>query len=57
MEQHRTLKIMANTDNVVEFLYDSPKEGTNDYGIWHRYALNIMVKKWAYLPQMPFMLN
>jgi hypothetical protein len=39
MEQHRTLKIMANTDNVVEFLYDSPKEGTNDYGIWHRYAL------------------
>jgi len=39
MEQHRTLKIMANTDNVVEFLFDSPKEGTNDYGIWHRYAL------------------
>jgi len=39
MEQHQTLKIKANTDNVVEFLYDSPKEGTNDYGMWHRYAL------------------
>jgi len=39
MEQHPTLKIKANTDNVVEFLFDSPKEGTNDFGMWHRYAL------------------
>tara|TARA_Y100000031_G_scaffold155822_1_gene207871 strand:- start:1509 stop:2093 length:585 start_codon:yes stop_codon:yes gene_type:complete len=39
MEQHPTLKIKANTDNVVEFLYDSPKEGTNYYGVWRRYTL------------------
>ena len=39
MEHHPTLKIKANIDNVVEFLYDSPKEGTNDFGMWHRYAL------------------
>ena len=39
MEHHPTLKIKAYTDHIVEFLYDSPKEGTNEHGIWHRYAL------------------
>ena len=34
-----TLKPKANIDHIVEFLYNEPKEGTNDYGVWHRYAL------------------
>ena len=33
-----TLKPKANIDHIVEFLYDNPREGTNDYGVYHRYA-------------------
>ena len=36
---NETLKITANTDNVVELLYDSPKTGTNNYGIWYLYGV------------------
>ncbi len=33
----KTLKIKANTDNNVKFLFDSPLEGTNAYGVYHLY--------------------
>ena len=33
--QNETLRITANTDNIVEFLYDTPKTGTNNYGMWY----------------------
>ena len=36
--ERNTLKIKANTDNVVKFLYDTPIEGTNSYGMYHLYA-------------------
>lgn len=39
MSQNETLKIQANTDNIVEFLYDTPKSGTNNYGAWHLYGV------------------
>ena len=39
MSQNETLKIKANTDNIVEFLYDTPKSGTNNYGAWHLYGV------------------
>ena len=34
-----TLKIATNIDHIVEFLYDTPKEGVNSYGQWHLYGL------------------
>ena len=37
--QNETLRITANTDNVVEFLYDTPKTGTNNYGMWYLYGV------------------
>ena len=39
MSQNETLKIQKDTDNVVEFLYDSPKTGTNNYGDWYLYGV------------------
>lgn len=39
MNQGETLKIQKNTDNIVEFLYDSPKTGTNNYGDWYLYGV------------------
>ena len=36
----KTLKIKANTDNVVKFLFDTPIEGTNKYGVYHLYAFD-----------------
>ena len=36
--ERNTLKIKANTDNVVKFLYDTPIEGTNNYRMYHLYA-------------------
>lgn len=37
----KTLKIKANTDNNVKFLFDSPLEGTNAYGVYHLYKFDI----------------
>ena len=37
--QNETLRITANTDNIVEFLYDTPKTGTNNYGMWYLYGV------------------
>ena len=39
MNQNETLKIQKDTDTVVEFLYDTPKTGTNNYGAWHLYGV------------------
>jgi|TARA_R100001530_G_scaffold131546_1_gene103288 hypothetical protein len=39
--ERNTLKIKANTDNIVEFLYDTPIEGTNAYGMYHLYAFGM----------------
>lgn len=39
MSQNETLKIQKDTDNIVEFLYDTPKTGTNNYGAWHLYGV------------------
>ena len=39
MSQNETLKIQKDTDNIVEFLYDSPKTGTNNYGAWYLYGV------------------
>lgn len=39
MSQNETLKIQEGIDNVVEFLYDSPKTGTNNYGNWYLYGV------------------
>tara|TARA_R100000742_G_C4277590_1_gene99616 strand:+ start:1181 stop:1666 length:486 start_codon:yes stop_codon:yes gene_type:complete len=39
MSQNETLKIAANTDTLVEFLYDEPKTGTNNYGQWFLYGV------------------
>lgn len=39
MSQNETLKIQKDTDNIVEFLYDSPKTGTNNYGDWYLYGV------------------
>ncbi|MBT7974996.1 MAG: hypothetical protein HN687_12715 [Candidatus Marinimicrobia bacterium] len=40
MEQTQ-LKIKANTDNIVRFLYDKPVDGTNSYGDYHRYSFEM----------------
>ena len=37
MEQ-KTLKIQPNQDNYLEFLFDTPKQGTNSYGEWNMYG-------------------
>ena len=39
--ESKTLKITANTDNNVKFLFDSPLEGTNAYGVYHLYKFDI----------------
>ena len=39
--ERKTLKIKANTDNVVKFLFDTPIEGTNNYGMYHLYAFDV----------------
>ena len=39
MSQNETLKIKANTDNIVEFMYNEPKTGTNNYGDWFLYGV------------------
>lgn len=33
------LKLDPNVEYVITFLYDKCKEGTSDYGLWHRYAV------------------
>ena len=40
MDNKPNLKIAEGKDHIVEFLYDSPKEGVNSYGKWHLYGLN-----------------
>jgi len=40
MDNKPSLKIAENADHIVEFLYDTPKEGVNSYGKWHLYGLN-----------------
>jgi hypothetical protein len=40
MDNKPSLKIAENVDHIVEFLYDTPKEGVNSYGKWHLYGLN-----------------
>lgn len=37
----KTLKIRANTDNNVKFLFDTPLEGTNAYGVYHLYKFDM----------------
>ena len=39
--ESKTLKIRANTDNNVKFLFDSPLEGTNAYGVYHLYKFDV----------------
>ena len=39
--ESKTLKITANTDNNVKFLFDSPLEGTNAYGVYHLYKFDV----------------
>tara|TARA_R100000995_G_scaffold84755_1_gene64656 strand:- start:191 stop:691 length:501 start_codon:yes stop_codon:yes gene_type:complete len=39
MSQNETLKIQEGTDTLVEFLYDTPKTGTNNYGNWYLYGV------------------
>ena len=39
MESKPTFKIAPDSDHIVEFVYDTPKEGVNSYGQWHLYAL------------------
>lgn len=34
----KTLKIKANVDTKVKFLFNDALEGTNDYGVYHLYA-------------------
>ena len=38
MEYNPNLEIKANTDNIVEFLFDTPMDGENKYGTWWRYT-------------------
>jgi len=40
MDNKPSLKITEGVDHIVEFLYDTPKEGVNSYGKWHLYGLN-----------------
>ena len=40
MDNKPSLKIAENVDHIVEFLYDTPKEGVNSYGKLHLYGLN-----------------
>ena len=40
MDNKPSLKIAEGVDHIVEFLYDTPKEGVNSYGKWHLYGLN-----------------
>lgn len=40
MSDRETLKIMTGTDNVIEFMYDTPKTGNNSYGAWYLYGIN-----------------
>jgi hypothetical protein len=40
MDSKPNLKIAEGVDHIVEFLYDTPKEGVNSYGKWHLYGLN-----------------
>ena len=35
----KQLKIKTNDSKVVEFMFDSPKQGTNNYGNWNLYGL------------------
>ena len=39
MTDRPTLKILANTDNAVKLMYDTPKSGTNEYGNWYLYGV------------------
>jgi hypothetical protein len=39
MSQAETLKIQEGQDTFVEFLYDAPKTGTNNYGNWYLYGV------------------
>ncbi len=39
MNKNETLKIQVGTDNIVEFLYDTPKTGVNSFGNWYLYGI------------------
>ena len=38
MEYNPSLEIKEKTDNIVEFLFDTPIDGENKHGTWWRYA-------------------
>ena len=40
MENKDSFKLSKDTDNIVELLYDQPKQGQNSYGAWYLYGVN-----------------
>ena len=40
MENKDSFKLSKDADNVVELLYDQPKQGQNAYGAWYLYGVN-----------------
>jgi len=48
MEYNPSLEIKVNTDNIVEFLFDTPIDGENKYGTWWRYAFKHDDKEVSY---------
>ena len=48
MEYNPNLEIKANTDNIVEFLFDTPIDGEGQYGTWWRYTFKHDGKEVSY---------
>ena len=40
MENKDSFKLSKDADNIVELLYDQPKQGQNAYGSWYLYGVN-----------------
>tara|TARA_R100001460_G_scaffold30415_3_gene60065 strand:+ start:58 stop:552 length:495 start_codon:yes stop_codon:yes gene_type:complete len=40
MENKDSFKLSKDADNIVELLYDKPKQGQNAYGAWYLYGVN-----------------
>ncbi len=40
MENKDSFKLSKDADNIVELLYDQPKQGQNAYGAWYLYGVN-----------------
>tara|TARA_R100000278_G_scaffold104108_1_gene80488 strand:+ start:621 stop:1112 length:492 start_codon:yes stop_codon:yes gene_type:complete len=40
MENKDSFKLSKDKDNIVELLYDQPKQGQNSYGAWYLYGVN-----------------